>query len=52
MTDTKDAHVCIFIANLTTWLRYNATKKDPKDRNFHDGKYWSYNSIEDFVKFF
>ncbi len=52
MIDTKDAHVCIFIANLTTWLRYNATKKDPKDRNFHDGKYWSYNSIEDFVKFF
>lgn len=54
MHDTKDANLCIFIANLASWLRTNAGKlhKPLSDRNFHEGRYWSYNSIQGFVKFF
>lgn len=54
MQDTKDANLCIFIANLATWLRTNAGKlhKPLEQRNFHDDRYWSYNSIEGFVKYF
>ena len=52
MTDTKDANLCIFIANLSTWIRTNASKQDPKQRNIHEGRCWSYNTIQDFVKYF
>ena len=54
MHDTKDANVCIFIANLATWLRTNAGKlhKPLEQRNFHEGRYWSYNSLQGFVKYF
>lgn len=54
LLDTKDANLCIFIANLASWLRTNASKlhKPLADRNFHEGRYWSYNSIQGFVKFF
>jgi hypothetical protein len=52
LRDTKDAHICIFIANLASWLRYNAAKEKPADRNYHEGRYWSYNSIKDFQKYF
>ena len=52
MTDTKDANLCIFIANLSTWIRTNASKQDPKQRNIHKGRCWSYNTIQDFVKYF
>ena len=52
MNDTKDANLCIFIANLSTWIKFNASKKDPEERNFHEGRYWSYNTIQDFVKYF
>ncbi len=52
MNDTKDANLCIFIANLGTWLRTNAKKDDPKNRNFHEGRCWSYNSIQEFVRYF
>jgi len=52
MNDTKDANLCIFIANLSTWIKFNASKKDPSERNFHEGRYWSYNTIQDFVKYF
>lgn len=52
MIDTKDANLCIFIANLATWIRFNASKRDPAERNYHDGRYWSYNTIQDFVKYF
>lgn len=52
MNDTKDANLCIFVANLGTWLRTNARKDDPKNRNFHEGRCWSYNSIQEFVRYF
>lgn len=52
MIDTKDANLCIFIANLAGWIRYNASKTDPEERNYHEGRYWSYNTIQDFVKYF
>ncbi len=52
MNDTKDANLCIFMANLATWVRFNATKKDPSERNFHDNRYWSYSTVNDFVKYF
>jgi hypothetical protein len=52
MRDTGDAHICIFIANLATWLRFNASKTDPDKRNYHENRFWSYNSLADFVKYF
>jgi hypothetical protein len=52
LRDTKDAHICIFIANLASWLRYNAAKENPSDRNYFEGRYWSYNTIKDFVNYF
>lgn len=52
MHDTKDANICIFIANLATWIRTNAKKDDPKQRNIHEGRCWSYNSIQEFVRYF
>src|SRR6478736_3017112 len=52
LLDTKDADVCIFIANLASWIRYNASKENPEDRNFFDGSFWSYNTLKDFVKYF
>jgi hypothetical protein len=52
MQDTKDANLCIFIANLATWIKFNASKDDPNERNFHDGHYWSYNTLKDFVNYF
>lgn len=52
MNDTKDANLCIFMANLATWIRTNAKKDDPKNRNFHEGRFWSYNSIQEFVRYF
>lgn len=54
MYDTKDANLCIFMANLSTWIKYNSSKLHLplSERNYHDGRYWSYNSVNDFVKYF
>jgi hypothetical protein len=54
MNDIKDANLCLFISNLATWLKTNSAKlhKPLEERNFHEGRYWSYNSIQGFVKFF
>jgi hypothetical protein len=54
MHDTKDANLCIFIANLASWLKTNSAKlhQPLEERNFREGRYWSYNSIQGFVKFF
>lgn len=54
MKDTQDANICIFIANLASWLRTNSSKLHLplEQRNFREGRYWSYNSIEGFVQFF
>ena len=52
LRDTKDAHVCIFIANLATWLRFNIDKENSEQRNIREGRCWSYNTIKDFQNYF
>lgn len=52
MIDTKDANICIFVANLAGWIRTNARKDTPNQRNIHEGRCWSYNSIQEFVRYF
>lgn len=52
LRDTKNAHICIFIANLASWLRYNAAKENPADRNYYEGRYWSYNTLKNLVQYF
>lgn len=49
---TKDANVAIFVENLACWIKYNATKDNPQDRNFHEGRYWSYDAVTDLVKYY
>lgn len=38
----------IMIANLQFWIR----KNEANGKHFHDGRYWTYNSIEAFTKLF
>ena len=52
LRDTKDAHICIFIANLAGWLRTNIDREKFEQRNVHDGKCWSYSTIKDFQNYF
>lgn len=54
MHDTKDANLCIFISNLAGWIRTNASKMHVclEKRNFREGRYWSYNSMDGLVKYF
>lgn len=52
LRDTKDANLAIFIENLACWIKFNASKSDPAERNYHEGRYWSYNTLNDFVKYF
>ncbi len=52
MIDTKDANICIFVANLAGWIRTNARKDTPNQRNIYEGRCWSYNSIQEFVRYF
>lgn len=52
LRDTRDANLAIFIENLACWIKFNASKTDPAERNYHDGRYWSYNTLSDFVKYF
>lgn len=52
LRDTRDANLAIFIENLACWIKFNASKTDPAERNYHDGRYWSYNTLNDFVKYF
>lgn len=52
MIDTKDADVCIFIANIATWIRTNAKKDNHEQRNIHENTCWTYNSIQEFVRYF
>lgn len=52
LRDTKDAHICIFIANLAAWLRTNIDKEKYEQRNIREGQCWSYNSIKDFKNYF
>ena len=52
LRDTKDAHICIFIANLASWLRFNIDKENPAHRNIREGRCWSYNTIKDLHNYF
>lgn len=52
MNDTKDANICIFIANLATWLRFNIDKDKFEQRNIYEGRCWSYSTIKDFQNYF
>jgi hypothetical protein len=47
-----DLEIAVFLENLVSWVRFNATKDKPEQRNFHDGRYWSYNSYPEFAKLF
>lgn len=47
-----DLEIAVFLENLTQWIRFNASKDKPEDRNFHEGQYWSYNSYPQFAKLF
>lgn len=47
-----DLEIAVFLENLVAWIRFNATKDKPEQRNFHDGRYWSYNSYPEFAKLF
>lgn len=38
----------IVIANLYGWIKHNATN----GKNFHEGRYWTYNSLVSFAKYF
>lgn len=52
LRDTKDAHICIFIANLASWIRFNIDKENPEQRNIHENRCWSYNTLKDFQNYF
>lgn len=52
LIDTRNANVCIFIANLASWIRTNIDKEKFSQRNIREGKCWSYNTLEDFKNFF
>ncbi len=47
-----DLEVAIFLENLVSWIRFNASKDNPEQRNFHEGRYWSYNSYPQLAKLF
>jgi hypothetical protein len=38
----------VIIANLEHWIRHNIAN----DKHYHDGRYWTYNSIDAFTKLF
>lgn len=38
----------VMIWNLSHWIEHNAAN----EKNFHDGRYWTYNSIEAYTKLF
>ncbi len=52
LLDTRDANICIFIANLASWLRTNIDREKFEQRNVREGRCWSYNSIKDLQNYF
>ena len=42
------ADVAIFVHNLVYWVEKNAAN----GKNFHDGRYWTYNTMEAFVRLY
>lgn len=47
-----DLEIAVFIENLVGWIRTNAAKDKMSDRNFHEGRHWSYNSYSQFSRLF
>lgn len=44
----KDERLAIFMHHITFWTLSNSAN----EKNFHDGRYWTYNSIEAFAELF
>lgn len=47
-----DLEVAVILENFAAWIRFNATKRNPKDRNLHEGRYWTYDSYCEYSKRF
>ena len=47
-----DLEVAVLLENFAAWIRFNASKRNPKDRNFHEGRYWTYDSYCEYGKRF
>jgi len=47
-TDLKNVNLAILIKNFDYWL----SKNKANNKHFHDGTFWTYNSVEAFVKLF
>lgn len=47
-----DIEIAVFIENLAYWLRLNAIKDKIEQRNFREGRFWSYNSYTELSKLF
>ena len=48
VAEKHGVNIAIFMNNLAFWLMTNKSK----NKNFHEGRYWSYNTIESFLAFF
>lgn len=47
-----DIEIAVFLENLVSWVRYNASKDKIEHRNFHEGRYWSYDTYKELSKRF
>jgi hypothetical protein len=45
-----DLDIAVFLDTIAYWIKKNAANK--QERNFHEGRYWTYNSQEAFQKMF
>ncbi len=45
-----DLDTAVFLDTIAYWIKKNADNKEP--RNFHEGKYWTYNSLDAYTKMF
>lgn len=43
-----NVNAAILLSSLCYWVKYNENHK----KNFHDGKYWTFNSVEKFSKYY
>lgn len=48
----RDVEVAILIENIAHWIRVNASKENPAYRNFHEGRFWTFNSLPELCKLF
>lgn len=45
-----DLDIAVFLDTIAYWLKKNAANKQP--RNFHEGRYWTYNSLDAYTVMF